>query len=127
MATVIAAMGSAVGVTGWRARLTAQTALASQQRTQHRRLAPWLLLFLAGGYLGGLLSLRMQQQPILESAHVGTASLVLVLLGANAAIALTGFAGNKASLRSAHALLGSSALALLLLHAALGLDLGLAL
>jgi len=123
MAVVAFVMGPAVALAGWQARRAASAAA----RIQHRRLAPWLLLFLAGGYLGGLLSLRMQQRPILESPHFWTGSLVLGLLGVNAAIALTGFAGDRASLRSAHALLGSATLAVLLLHAALGLDLGLAL
>jgi fucose 4-O-acetylase-like acetyltransferase len=82
--------------------------------------------FLAAGYTGGLLSLVMQDKPLLESPHFWTGSLVLILLAINATISLTGFAGNKPFLRNIHAYIGSAILVLLFLHAALGLKLGLA-
>lgn len=84
-----------------------------------------MFLFLALGYTGGLLSLVMQHQPILESPHFWTGSIVLILLGINGAISISKFGGNKSALRTIHAYLGSAALCLLFLHTVLGFKLGL--
>ncbi len=126
MAIVIFVMGSFVGLAGWRGRVVADAAAATKSRSAHRKLAPWMFLFIAAGYTGGVLSLVMQHQPILESPHFWTGSIVLVLLAINGIISLTGFGGNKAAMRSIHAYIGSTALCLLFLHAVLGLKLGLA-
>jgi fucose 4-O-acetylase-like acetyltransferase len=124
MAIVVLVMGSFVGLAGWRGRLlTGEDSVKS--RTDHRQLAPLMFLFIALGYTGGVLSLVMQQKPILQSPHFYTGSLVLILLGINAVIALTGFANGKEKLRSLHAYVGSGALCLLFLHGLLGLKLGL--
>ncbi len=69
----------------------------------------------------------MQHQPILESPHFYTGSVVLLLLLINSAISLSGFGGNKSVLRTVHAYVGSTALCILLVHAALGLKLGITL
>jgi hypothetical protein len=126
MAIVIFVMGSFVGLAGWRGRVVVDKKAASKSRADHRKLAPWMFLFLAAGYTGGVLSLVMQHQPVLESPHFWTGSIVVVLLATNGIISLTGFGGNKAVLRTVHAYLGSTALCLLFLHAVLGLKLGLA-
>jgi fucose 4-O-acetylase-like acetyltransferase len=84
-----------------------------------------MFLFLALGYTGGILSLVMQRQSILESPHFWTGSVILILLSLNAVIAATGFIGNKETLRTVHAYVGSIALGLMLLHAVLGFKLGL--
>lgn len=126
MAIVIFVMGSFVGLVGWRGRVVVDEAAAMKSRADHRKLAPWMFLFLAAGYTGGVLSLVMQHQPILESPHFWTGTTVLILLATNGIISLTGFGGNKAMLRTVHAYLGSTALCLLFLHAVLGLKLGLA-
>jgi hypothetical protein len=126
MAIVAFVMGSFVGLTGWRSRLVTEEKAALKSKLDHRQIAPWLFLFLAAGYTGGLLSLVMQHKPILESPHFWTGSGVLVLLGINGVISGSVFLGNKASLRTIHAYLGSVALSLLFLHALLGLKLGLA-
>jgi hypothetical protein len=126
MAIVVFVMGSFVGLAGWRGRVIADAAQAMKSRTDHRKLAPWMFLFMAAGYTGGVLSLVMQNQSVLESPHFWTGSIVLILLAANGIISLTGFGGNKAVLRTVHAYLGSTALCLLFLHAVLGLKLGLA-
>ena len=126
MAIVVFVMGSFVGLAGWRGRVIADAAQAIKSRTDHRKLAPWMFLFMAAGYTGGVLSLVMQKQSVLESPHFWTGSIVLILLAANGIISLTGFGGNKAVLRTVHAYLGSTALCLLFLHAVLGLKLGLA-
>lgn len=126
MAIVVFVMGSFVGLSGWRGRVISDSALATKSRTDHRKLAPWMFLFMAAGYIGGVLSLVMQHQAILESPHFWTGSIVLILLATNGIISLAGFGGNKAVLRTVHAYLGSTALCLLFLHAVLGLKLGLA-
>jgi Protein of unknown function (DUF4079) len=124
MAIVVFVMGSYVGLTGWRGRLIKDKDSVIKSRSDHRQLAPWLFVFMAAGYTGGVLSLVMQHQPILKSPHFWTGSLVLLLLLINGAIALSGFAGNKTVLRAVHAYMGSIGLGILFLHAALGLKLG---
>ncbi len=129
MGIVIFVVGSFVGVTGWRGKLLEEKDkdAALKSRMAHRQLAPWLFIFLAGGYTGGVLSLVMQHQPLFESPHFWTGSLVLLLLLINGVISLSGFAGNKKALRAAHAYLGSVTLGVLLLHAVLGFNLGISL
>ncbi|MEW6497139.1 MAG: DUF4079 domain-containing protein [Cyanobacteriota bacterium] len=126
MSIVVFVMGSFVGLTGWRGRMVADTVKAVESRADHRKIAPWMFLFMAAGYTGGVLSLVMQHQPILESPHFWTGSIVLVLLTANGVISLIGFGNNKRVMRNIHAYLGSTALCLMFLHAVLGLKLGLA-
>ncbi|GAB4368451.1 MAG: hypothetical protein Kow00121_07560 [Elainellaceae cyanobacterium] len=126
MAIVVFVMGSFAGLAGWRGRLVADQDAALKSRTEHRKIAPLMFLFITLGYTGGLLSLVMQQQPIMESPHFWTGTTVILLLTVNAVIALTGFGKNKSALRATHAYVGSAALCLLFLHALLGLKLGLA-
>ena len=127
MGIVVFVMGSAVGIAGWRGRtlMATDTELAIKNKTDHRKIAPLMYIFLAAGYTGGLLSLVMQGQPILESPHFWTGSVVIILLTINAVIAATGFIGNKETLRTVHAYLGSLALGVMVFHAVLGLKLGL--
>lgn len=125
MGIVVFVMGSFVGWAGWRGRIDEDKDVAIESRSQHRKLAPFMFLFISMGYTGGVLSLVMQHQSILESPHFWTGSTVILLLGINAAIAFTGFGNNKDNLRTVHAYLGSTALGLLFLHAFLGLKLGL--
>ena len=127
MAIVVFVMGSFVGFAGWRGRFAnADESMAAKSRMAHRQLAPWMFLFMATGYTGGVLSLVMQHQQIFHSPHFWTGSIVLVLLAINGLISLTGFGGNKPSLRTVHAYLGTVALAVVFVHALLGLKLGLA-
>src|SRR6476646_777416 len=123
MGIVVVAMGSAVGITGWRGRLVTDATIAGPSREAHPKIAGWMFLFMALGFTGGVLSLVMQQQPIFKSPHFWTGLLVLSLLAFNGLIALVGFGRNK-SLRTVHAYLGSIALVLMLVHALLGLNLG---
>ena len=127
MAIVVFVMGSFVGFTGWRGRVVEDKDAAIKSRSDHRKLAPWMFLFMALGYTGGVLSLVMQHKPILESPHFYTGSVVLLLLLINSAISLSGFGGNKPVLRTVHAYVGSTALCILLVHAVLGLKLGISL
>ena len=81
-----------------------------------------LLFFLAGGQ-GGLLFNLLQNKPLLVSPHAVSALAGLALLGAN------GFLGvamkDNAQLRTTHAFLGTSLMAVLVVHAGLGLKLAL--
>jgi hypothetical protein len=126
MGIVVFVMGSYVVYAGWRSRLTKDSEVALKNRADHRKLAPLMFLFIALGYTGGVLSLVMQQQPILESPHFWTGSLVLIVLSVQSTIALTGFGGaQKEFFRTFHAYLGSAAAILLIIHGILGLNLGL--
>ncbi len=125
MGIVIVFVGSFVAITGWRGRLSIDADAAIISRSNHRKMAPWLFLFLAAGYVGGLLSLVIQNQLILSSPHFWTGSLVIALLATNGLISLIGFGGSKDIMRTIHAYIGSLAIAVLLIHAFLGLTLGL--
>ncbi|MBF2098559.1 MAG: DUF4079 domain-containing protein [Gloeomargaritaceae cyanobacterium C42_A2020_066] len=127
MGIVIFVMGTFIGVAGWQSRLLRgkDEETAAKKAADHRKLAPLLYVFLASGYTGGLLSLVMQDQPILESPHFWTGSLVLLGLTGNALLSLGGFWGDKVATRTLHAYLGSATLVLAVVHAFLGVQLGL--
>jgi hypothetical protein len=127
MGIVVFVMGGAVALAGWRGRTLAvtDTEAAIKNKTNHRKIAPLMYVFLVAGYTGGVLSLVMQGQPILESPHFLTGTVVVALLTVNAVIAATGFIGNKETFRTVHAYVGSLALIILVVHAVLGLKLGL--
>ncbi|HIK29419.1 MAG: DUF4079 domain-containing protein [Oscillatoriaceae bacterium SKW80] len=130
MGIVVFVMGGFVGFTGWRRRVLTNEVTASELVVSlgvaHRRIALWMFLFMSMGAMGGLLSLVMQHQPILQSAHFWTSVIVLLLLATNGAISLFGFKTGKPEMRTAHAYLGSLALAVMFVHAVLGIKLGLA-
>lgn len=126
MAIVVFAMGSFVGLTGWRRRVVTDKAAAIESGSNHRKMAPAMFLFMALGYTGGVLSLVMQEEQIFSSPHFWTGSVVLLLLAINGFISLTKFGGDRAALRTTHAYLGSIALCIMFVHAVLGLKLGLA-
>jgi Protein of unknown function (DUF4079) len=127
MGIVVFVMGSAVALAGWRGRtlVTTNMEAAVKNKADHRKIAPLMYVFLLSGYTGGVLSLVMQGQPILESPHFLTGTVVISLLTINAVLAATGFIGNKATARTVHAYVGSTALLILVAHAVLGLKLGL--
>jgi len=127
MAIVAFVMGSAVALAGWRGRTlaTTNTEVAIKNKADHRKIAPLMYAFLVAGYTGGVLSLVMQGEPILESRHFITGTIVISLLTVNALLAATGFIGNKETARTVHAYVGSAALLILVVHAAFGLKLGL--
>ena len=127
MAIVAFVMGGTAAVVGWRGRMlvTTDKELAIKNKTNHGKIAPWMYLFLVLGYTGGVLSLVMQGQPIFESPHFVTGSIVVILLTINAVIAATGFIGNKQTARTIHAYVGSAAMLILVAHAVFGLKLGL--
>lgn len=120
---VVIVMGSFVEWSGWRGRVAPDKDAAIKDATAQCKLAPWIFLVMALGYTGGVLSLVMQHQPVVESPHFWTRSLVLLLLGINGLISLS-FKGDRKVLRTAHAYLESMALCLMFLHAILRLKLG---
>ena len=125
MGIVIFAMGSYVAMTGWQARLSTDNVdLTTKKRAEHSKVAPLMFAFIAMGYTGGVLSLVMQEQPLLESPHFLTGTLIIALLAVNGLLAATKF-GQNANLRSAHAYIGSLAVILFVVHAIFGLKLGL--
>lgn len=127
MGIVIFVMGSYVAYAGWLGRLAADKGIALKNRADHRKLAPLMFLFLALGYTGGVLSLVMQQKPILESPHFWTGTAAIGLLAINSTLSLAGFWNDKASLRMLHAYLGTVLFGLLIVHTVLGVKLGLSL
>ena len=126
MGIVIFVMGSYVAYAGWRGRVAVDPEISQQNRAEHAKIAPLMFLFMALGYTGGVLSLVMQRQPILESPHFWTGTAVLLLLTSNALLAFVGFGGdNKVMIRTTHAYLGAVAIILLIVHSILGVNLGL--
>ena len=127
MGIVIFVMGSYVAYAGWQGRLAADKAVAAKKRADHRKLAPLMFLFLALGYTGGVLSLAIQQEPMLESPHFWTGTVAIVLLSISSTLSLAGFWGDKSALRIVHAYLGTVTFGLLIIHTVLGVKLGLSL
>lgn len=125
MGIVAFVMGSYVAFAGWQGRLAQDKDTQIKYRADHRKLAPFMTLFITLGYTGGVLSLVMQNKPILQSPHFWTGSAIVLLLWTNGFISLTKFGGNRPSLRMAHAYLGTLVMLLLVAHAAFGLKLGL--
>ncbi len=125
MGIVVFVLGTYTAYAGWKGRTATETEEATNNKAEHKKLAPLFYLFIALGYTGGVLSLVMQKQPIFESPHFWTGSIVLGLLALNGLISATKFGGGQSQLRTVHAYLGSVALVLLFVHAFLGLQLGL--
>jgi fucose 4-O-acetylase-like acetyltransferase len=125
MAIVAIFMGGFAAYSGWQSRVTTDETVKLKMKADHRKVAPLMALFLAMGYTGGVLSLVMQEKPILESPHFWTGSLVLVLLAVQALVSGFGFANDKGTLRSLHAYVGSALIGILVIHGILGLNLGL--
>ncbi|HIK31344.1 MAG TPA: DUF4079 domain-containing protein [Oscillatoriales cyanobacterium M59_W2019_021] len=125
MSIVILAMGTAAGIAGWRGRTATDPDVKQKNLGSHRQIAPLMFLFLALGYTGGILSLVMQRESIFQSPHFWTGSIVLILLTAQALLSVSGFWGDRSSLRTVHAYVGSATLVLAIVHMVLGFKLGL--
>ncbi|OUC11887.1 MAG: hypothetical protein B0A82_25615 [Alkalinema sp. CACIAM 70d] len=125
MGIVAFVMGGAVALAGWKVRTSTDEEVVDKNRQLHRKTAPFMTMFIAMGYTGGVLSLVMQGKPILESPHFITGTLVVALLMANGAISFFGIKKGVEGARNVHAYLGSGIMVLLVIHAALGLKLGL--
>lgn len=124
MGIVVFVMGGYMAWAGWQGRLQTGADKAKNLK-DHKKIAPFLVMFIAMGYSGGVLSLVMQHQSIMESPHFWTGTIALGLLFANGAISASKFGGGKPALRTAHAYLGTGAMVLLFVHAIFGVNLGL--
>jgi hypothetical protein len=126
MSIVMFLMGGYGAYTGWKGRLVSATDpdTAIKLKADHQKTITAATIFMAMGYTGGLLSLVIQKQPVLESPHFWTGSLLLLLLFLNGGMATTGF-NKKPELRKVHAYFGSVILGIMIIHALLGLKLGL--
>lgn len=125
MGIVIFVLGVYAAWAGWRGRTAEEAPTRAKALADHKKLAPLMFLFIALGYTGGVLSLVMQGQPILQSSHFWTGSAAIGILGLNGAISASKFGGGKPAFRTAHAYIGSIAMVVLFVHAALGVRLGL--
>ena len=127
MSIVMFVMGGYGAYAGWKGRiLTASDPQAAiENKTKHRQVMPAMFAFMAIGATGGVLSLVIQRHAVMASPHFLTATIVLTFLAINSVISFTGFGGNKPELRKVHAYFGSTIMVLMVVHALMGLKLGL--
>jgi Protein of unknown function (DUF4079) len=127
MSIVMFVMGGYGIYSGWKGRLSTATDVdtAVKSKGEHKKIMPVMFAFMAIGATGGVLSLVIQKHAVMESSHFLTAIAVLSLLFINGLISGTGFGGNNPGLRKAHAYLGSGTLVVMIVHALMGLKLGL--
>ncbi|GAB4821366.1 hypothetical protein N2152v2_008412 [Parachlorella kessleri] len=108
---------------GWQIRLSDNPEVIKTAQDAHPKLALGMAIFFALGAVGGTMSLIMQGKDIFSSSHAWTGLGGLVLLGLQAMLPL--FFEDDSNARGLHAYLGTGIMALFLIHAALGLQLGL--
>jgi F0F1-type ATP synthase membrane subunit c/vacuolar-type H+-ATPase subunit K len=127
MSIVMFGMGGYGAYAGWKGRLLRETdkEAAAKSRSEHSKIITAMTLFMAIGATGGILSLVMQKQPVMESPHFVTGMTVLFMLFLNASVSFSGFGGQNPALRKAHAYFGSAILIGMAAHAVAGLRLGL--
>ena len=125
MGIVVFVMGSTATYMGWKIRTGNAGEDAAQTRKLHKKLALWMTTFIGLGYTGGVLSLVMQDHPLLENSHFWTGTLAIGLLAVNGGISMSKFGVGKAFLRTSHAYIGNIAMVFLLVYAFLGVRLGL--
>lgn len=124
MLVVLFAMGGYGALyQGWQIRLAKDVKVKQAAMDSHPKLAGGMAIFFALGALGGMTSLLMQGKNIFESPHATTGLIGLLLLGFQAMLPL--LFKDDPSVRGIHAYLGTSLMALFLVHAALGIQLGL--
>ncbi|KAH7690490.1 Transmembrane di-heme cytochromes domain-containing protein [Dioscorea alata] len=123
MAVVLLAMGGYGSYLGFRIRLSKDPEEKAMAKDLHPKLLAGMFFFFALGATGGITALLTSDKPIFESPHAVTGVIGLSLLTVQT-ILPTLFEDNP-GLRTVHGLLGSSIMTLFLIHAALGLQLGL--
>lgn len=123
MAVVLFAMGGYGTYLGFRIRFSDDVEEKAKAKDLHPKLLAGMFFFFALGATGGVTSLLTSDKPILESPHATTGIIGLALLTIQT-ILPTLFEGNP-GLRNVHGILGSGIMTLFLVHAALGLQLGL--
>jgi Protein of unknown function (DUF4079) len=127
MSIVMFAMGGYGAYAGWKGRLLTATEpeVAIKSKSDHSKIMPAMFAFMAIGATGGILSLVIQKHEVMSSSHFLTATVLLTFLTIEGLIAGTGFGGNKPEVRKFHAYFGSAILGLMVIHALMGLKLGL--
>ncbi|CAM8958210.1 unnamed protein product [Rhodiola kirilowii] len=123
MAVVLFAMGGYGTYLGFRIRFSDSAEEKAKAKDLHPKLLAGMFFFFALGATGGVTSLLTSDKPILESPHAVTGVIGLSLLTIQTLLP-TLFEGNP-GLRNVHGILGSGIMTLFLVHAALGLQLGL--
>ncbi|KAK1429473.1 hypothetical protein QVD17_11682 [Tagetes erecta] len=123
MAVVLFAMGGYGTYLGFRIKFSDDVEEKAKAKDLHPKLLAGMFFFFALGATGGVTSLLTSDRPILESPHAVTGLIGLTLLAIQTALP-TLFEGNP-GLRNVHGILGSGIMTLFLVHAALGLQLGL--
>jgi hypothetical protein len=86
----------------------------------HPKLMWGMFIFFAAGGQGGLLFNLLEGRPVLESPHAVSALAGLILLAGNGM--LSSFMKESPQLRTTHAFLGTSLMAVFVVHAALGIQ-----
>ncbi|XP_052176307.1 uncharacterized protein LOC127790725 [Diospyros lotus] len=123
MAVVLFAMGGYGTYLGFRIRFSDDVEERAKAKDLHPKLLAGMFFFFALGATGGITSLLTSDKPIFESPHAVTGSIGLALLAIQTILPAL-FEGNP-GLRNVHGILGSGIMTLFLVHAALGLQLGL--
>ncbi|GER54287.1 phosphotransferases [Striga asiatica] len=123
MTVVLFAMGGYGTYLGFRIRLSNDVEEKAKAKDLHPKLLGGMFFFFALGATGGVISLLTSDKPIFESPHAVTAFIGLALLTIQTILPAL-FEGNP-GLRNVHGILGSGIMTLFLVHAALGLQLGL--
>ncbi|KAI7998510.1 hypothetical protein LOK49_LG10G01636 [Camellia lanceoleosa] len=123
MAVVLFAMGGYGTYLGFRIRFSNDVEEKANAKDLHPKLLGGMLFFFALGATGGITALLTSDKPIFESAHAVTGLIGLTLLTIQTILPSL-FEGNP-GLRNVHGILGSGIMTLFLVHAALGLQLGL--
>ncbi|XVF76386.1 hypothetical protein PTKIN_Ptkin13bG0262500 [Pterospermum kingtungense] len=123
MAVVLFAMGGYGTYLGFRIRYSDDLEEKAQAKDLHPKLLGGMFFFFALGATGGITSLLTSDKPIFESPHAVTGFIGLTLLTIQTILPAL-FEGNP-GLRNVHGILGSGIMTLFLIHAALGLQLGL--
>ncbi|XP_021743871.1 uncharacterized protein LOC110709920 [Chenopodium quinoa] len=123
MAVVLFAMGGYGTYLGFRIRFSDDVEEKAKAKDLHPKLLAGMFFFFALGATGGVTSLLTSDRPIFESPHAVTGVIGLALLTLQT-ILPTLFEGNP-GLRNVHGILGSGIMTFFVVHAALGLQLGL--
>ncbi|KAJ1392226.1 hypothetical protein SESBI_35968 [Sesbania bispinosa] len=123
MAVVLFAMGGYGTYLGFRIRYSDDVEEKANAKDLHPKLLAGMFFFFALGATGGVTSLLTSDKPIFESPHAVTGIIGLALLTIQTI--LPALFEENPGLRNVHGILGSGIMTLFLIHAALGLQLGL--
>ncbi|CAL5350933.1 unnamed protein product [Camellia sinensis] len=123
VAVVLFAMGGYGTYLGFRIRFSNDVEEKANAKDLHPKLLGGMFFFFALGATGGITALLTSDKPIFESPHAVTGLIGLTLLTIQTILPSL-FEGNP-GLQNVHGILGSGIMTLFLVHAALGLQLGL--